>query len=394
MAVTIDMYQTLAIGVGALFLGKIIKKRIRFFERFCIPDPVIGGGIVSILVCILHVLGVLDISFDETIKDICMVTFFATVGYKLNIRVLKTGGKMLLRLLVVIVLISFSQNGIAIGLSHLLKVDPLVGMCTGSIPMIGGHGTAAAYGQVLVSKGLAGATTICTAAATFGLIAGSLIGGPIGNSLIKRKDLMKTAKDSDAVSEGERKTAKEKLYELMPAACQLVIAIGIGTVISKLISLTGLIFPNYIGGLITGAIISNTGMYSGKYKVYSEEVDDISGLMLNFFLGIALITLKLWVLADLALPLIILLVGQVVFMIIFARFAVFHILGGNYDAAVLTAGVCGFGLGATPNAMANAQSVTQNRPPSRMAFLLIPVVGALFVDTINSFIVLLFINLL
>ncbi len=394
MAVTFDMYQTLAIGVGALFLGRHIKKKVYFFERFCIPAPVIGGGIVSILVCVLHVLGFLDVAYDETIKDICMTVFFTTVGYQLDIRTLKSGGRMFPKMLIVIAIIAFAQNGTALLMSTLLNLNPLLGMSVGSIPMIGGHGTSAAFGPVLEEMGLEGATTICTAAATFGLIAGSLIGGPIGDSLIRRKDLTKTARDSDAVPESREETAKERLFELMPSACHLAIAIGVGSVLSYLLSLTGMVFPKYIGGLLTGAVISNIGSFSGKYKVYTEEVNKIGELMLDFFLGIALITIKLWILADLALPLVIMISAQVVFMIIFARFGVFHILGGNYDAAVLTAGVCGFGLGATPNAMANVQAVTQNRPPSRTAFLLIPLIGGLFIDIINSFTILLFLNLI
>ena len=393
-AVTLDMYQTLAVAVGAIFLGRFIKNRVRFFRRFCIPSPVIGGGIVSVLVCVLHSAGILDVSYDETLKDICMLIFFTSVGYNMNISVLKSGGKMLARLLVVVAVIAFSQNGIAVGLARMLKLDPLVGMCTGSIPMLGGHGTSAAFGPVLEDCGLADATTLCVAAATFGLIAGALIGGPVGNSLIKRKNLLKTALESEEEIRIDNGPIKKKYYELAPAACHLAIAAGIGAVVSELISMTGMVFPNYIGGLITGAIICNLGIHTGKFKVHVDEVNDIGHIMLEFFLGIALITMRIWVLADLAIPLIIMLATQTVFMILFARFIMFYMLGHNYDAAVLTAGVCGFGLGATPIAMANIQSVTDKRPPSNTAYILIPIVGGFFLDIINSTTILLFINLL
>ncbi len=397
MTVTVDMYLTLAIAVGALYLGRRIRGRVHFFERFCFPAPVIGGGIVSVLLCALHVTGLLHVTFDETLRDVSMVLFFTSVGYGMNIRILKSGGVVLLRLLLVILLIAFAQNGIAVGLSHVLRLDPRIGLCTGSIPMLGGHGTSAAFGPLLEQKGLADATTLCLAAATFGLMAGSLIGGPIGNSLIVRKKLAEIVRPPEKIPapemEKEKGTKKERAFALAPAACHLVIAAGIGSVVSGLITRTGLVFPPYIGGLLVGGVISNVGEYTGRYRVCREEVQRIGDVMLDFFLGIALITLKLWVLADLAVPLLILLAVQVLFMILFARFAAFHLLGGNYDAAVLTAGVCGFGMGATPNAMANLQAVCDRRPSSRIAFLLIPIAGGLFLDLINSFTILLFMNL-
>lgn len=394
ITLSLDMFQTLAIAVGAVYLGHFIRKKVYFFERFCFPAPVIGGGIISILLCILHSAGLLDVSFDETLKDVCMVVFFTSVGYEVNIKVLQSGGKKLPWLLVVIAMIAFAQNGIAVALSFLLKVNPLIGLSTGSISMLGGHGTSAAFGPVLEGKGLKDATTLCTAAATFGLIAGSLMGGPIGNDLIVRKKLLDNVQIQDDTPEVEKNIKKSLAFALSPAACHLAISIGIGSVVSGIISETGLIFPKYIGGLIVGALISNLGIYTGKYKVYAEEVHEIGGVMLEFFLGIALVTLKIWVLADLAVPLTIMLAVQVVFMFFFARYVAFRILGGNYDAAVLTAGVCGFGMGATPNAMANLQSVTYKRPNSKIAFLLIPIAGGLFLDVINSFTILLFINLI
>lgn len=387
------MLQTLTIAVVAVYIGYFIRKKIYFFERFCFPAPVIGGGLVSILLCILHIAGVLDVTFDETLKDICMIVFFTSVGYEANIKVVKSGGKTLPKLLIVIALIAFSQNIIAVAMSYILNVDPMVGMCTGSIPMLGGHGTSAAFGPVLEENGLLNATTLCTAAATFGLMAGSLAGGPIGNSLIVRKKLMDDIPTQEDVLRIEQRAKKTLLSALSPAACHLAIAVGVGSVVSDLISKTGLVFPKYIGGLIIGALISNIGLSSGKYKVYNEEVHAIGEVMLEFFLGIALVTLKIWVLADLAVPLIIMLSVQVLLTVLFARFGAFYILGGNYDAAVLTAGVCGFGMGATPNAMANIQSVTYNRPESRVAFLLIPIAGGLFLDVINSFTILFFVNI-
>ena len=392
--VSLDMFQTLAVAVGALFLGRLLRRKVRFFERFCIPAPVIGGGIASILILLLSLFGILEVSFDETLKDICMVAFFTTVGYLVNVKILKSGGAALLRLLIVITLIAFLQNGIAFALAKILNVHPLVGVGVGSVSLLGGHGTSAAFGPILEENGLAGASTLCAAAATFGLVGGSLIGGPVGNALIRKKDLIKTAKNEGKDFGGTEEIKEETGYRLAPAACQLALAMGIGAAISWLISLTGLVFPKYLGGLIVGAVISNLGSRTGKYPVYEREIQDIGAVMLDFFLGIALVTLKLRMLADLALPMLVILGVQVLVMVILARYAIFHILGSDYDAAVLTAGVCGFGLGATPNAIANVQSVTSGRPASKTAFLLIPIAGGLFLDLINSFTIVLFINIL
>ena len=275
----------------------------------------------------------------------------------------------------------------------MLKKDLLVGMCTGSIPMVGGHGTAGAFGPVLEDFGLTGATTVCTAAATYGLISGSLIGGPIADYLIRKKDLLKTVMKEDASASAEDADQKA-LTDYAPASFQLVIAVGIGTVLSFLLSKTGMTFPIYIGAMIAAAVIRNIGEYFGKYTIHMGEINDLGGIMLSFFLGIAMIMLKIWQLAELAMPLLILLIAQTVFMILYARFVVFTIMGHDYDAAVITAGTCGFGMGATPNAMANMQAICDKYVPSLKAYLLIPIVGSLFADFINSLVITFFINLL
>lgn len=285
------------------------------------------------------------------------------------------------------------QNFSAIGLANLIGLDSLTGMTTGSIPMVGGHGTAGAFGPVLEDFGVQGATTVCTAAATFGLIAGSLMGGPVGNRLIKKHNLIATIKtedDSLLVEEEEKHERHFSMYA--PAVFQLIIAVGLGTVVSDLLSLTGMTFPIYIGAMIVAAIMRNIGEYTGKITIHMGEINDLGGICLSLFLGIAMITLKLWQLADLALPLIILLAGQVVLMFIFTYFVVFNIMGRDYDAAVLAAGTCGFGMGATPNAMANMQAICEKYAPSVKAYLIVPIVGSLFADFLNSLTITFFIN--
>ena len=269
------------------------------------------------------------------------------------------------------------QNFSAIGLANLIGLDSLTGMTTGSIPMVG----------------VQGATTVCTAAATFGLIAGSLMGGPVGNRLIKKHNLIATIKtedDSLLVEEEEKHERHFSMYA--PAVFQLIIAVGLGTVVSDLLSLTGMTFPIYIGAMIVAAIMRNIGEYTGKITIHMGEINDLGGICLSLFLGIAMITLKLWQLADLALPLIILLAGQVVLMFIFTYFVVFNIMGRDYDAAVLAAGTCGFGMGATPNAMANMQAICEKYAPSVKAYLIVPIVGSLFADFLNSLTITFFIN--
>ena len=395
MSITLDMYQTIAVAVVVLILGTFLKRKISFLEKFCIPAPVIGGLIFAIFTLICYSTGILEIDFDDTLKEVCMVFFFTSVGFQANLKVLKSGGKPLLIFLVLVIVLIITQNFTAIGLANLLGLDSLTGMTTGSIPMVGGHGTAGAFGPVLEDFGISGATTVCTAAATFGLIAGSLMGGPIGNILIKKHNLLETIKNDDDTLLVEEEEKHERHFSMYaPAVFQLIIAVGIGTIFSKLLSLTGMTFPIYIGAMIAAAIMRNIGEYTGKITIHMGEINDLGGICLSLFLGIAMITLKLWQLADLALPLVILLAGQVALMFLFSYIVVFNVMGRNYDAAVLVAGTCGFGMGATPNAMANMQAICEKYEPSVKAYLIIPIVGSLFADFLNSLTITFFINLL
>lgn len=395
MSITLDMYQTIAVAVVVLILGAFLKRKISFLEKFCIPAPVIGGLIFAIFTLICYSTGILEIDFDDTLKEVCMVFFFTSVGFQANLKVLKSGGKPLLIFLVLVIVLIITQNFTAIGLANLLGLDSLTGMTTGSIPMVGGHGTAGAFGPVLEDFGISGATTVCTAAATFGLVAGSLMGGPIGNRLIKKHNLLETIKNDDDTLLVEEEEKHERHFSMYaPAVFQLIIAVGIGTIFSKLLSLTGMTFPIYIGAMIAAAIMRNIGEYTGKITIHMGEINDLGGICLSLFLGIAMITLKLWQLTDLALPLVILLAGQVALMFLFSYIVVFNVMGRNYDAAVLVAGTCGFGMGATPNAMANMQAICEKYEPSVKAYLIIPIVGSLFADFLNSLTITFFINLL
>ena len=392
--ISLDMYQTLGMAVAVLFLGAFLKKRIKFLETFCIPSPVVGGLIFAIVSCILYATGILEISFDETLKNVCMVIFFTSVGFQANLKVLKSGGLSLVVFLVCVIVLIISQNLVSVGLAKLVGVSPLIGLSTGSIPMVGGHGTAGAFGPVLEDLGISGASTLCTAAATFGLVAGSLMGGPIGRRLILKHDLLKTAvMEDDATLVEDEKKHKRSVSMYAPATYQIAIAMGLGTIVSWALSKTGMTFPIYIGAMIVAAAMRNISEHTNLFTVNMGEINDIGGICLSLFLGIAMITLKLWQLASLTLPLLILLAGQVALMFVFTYFVLFNVMGRNYDAAVLAAGTCGFGMGATPNAMANMQALTEKYVPSVKAYLLVPIIGSMFADFLNSLTITFFINL-
>lgn len=395
MKIQLDMYQTLAVAVLVLLLGNYLKKKIYFLQKFCIPAPVIGGLIFAIMTCICYVTGIAEFSFDDTLREVCMVFFFTSVGFQANLKVLKSGGKSLIVFLGLVIVLIILQNLTAVGLAKLLNLNPLIGMCTGSIPMVGGHGTAGAFGPVLEDLNIKGATTICTAAATFGLIFGSLIGGPLGKRLIEKHSLLNTtANEDDSLLVEDEKKHERHTNMYADAVFQLILAIGVGTIFTMLLTKTGLTFPIYIGAMLAAALMRNICEYTGIATIHMGEINDLGGISLSLFLGMAMITLRLWELASLSLPLFILLAAQVLLIIIFTYVIEFNIMGRDYDAAILVSGTCGFGTGATPNAMANMQAVCDQYVPSIKAYLLIPLVGSLFADFLNSLVITFFINLL
>lgn len=393
MKIQLDMYQTLTMAVLVLLLGKYLRKKFYILQKFCIPAPVIGGLLFAIMTCFCYVTGIAEFAFDDTLREVCMVFFFTSVGFQANLKVLKKGGNSLILFLGLVISLILLQNFTAVGLSKLMGLDPLIGMCTGSIPMVGGHGTAGAFGPVLEDFNISGATTICTAAATFGLIFGSLIGGPLGKHLIERHHLLDTVstEDDSLLVEDEKK--HERHTNMYAAAVfQLILAIGLGTLFSMLLTKTGLTFPIYIGAMLAAALMRNISEYANVTAIHMGEINDLGGISLSLFLGMAMITLRLWELASLALPLVILLGAQVLLIIVFTYFVEFNIMGRDYDSAVLVAGTCGFGMGATPNAMANMQAVCEEYVPSVKAYLLIPLIGSLFADFLNSLVITFFIN--
>lgn len=392
MMLNLDMMQTMAVGILSLLLGGFLNRKSRFLTHFCIPSPVTGGIIFSLLTLAVHNIGGIEISFDDTLQDICMVIFFTTVGFQSDLSALKRGGKPLVMMVLLVFLLISLQNIIGVGIARALDVNPLVGMAAGSITMCGGHGTGAGFSSLLESKGLPSAITVLMASATFGLLGGSLLGGPLSESLIRRKHLAADGNADDDRTFPEEDTVKET-GNYSKAVFEIFLAAGIGTLANKLLALTGITFPTYFGALIVAVIIRNVAeIIPGCPKPSMPEITSVGKISLSLFLGMAMVSLKLWELSGLALPVLIILAVQVVFLAVFARFVAFPILGSNYDAAVLVGGLCGFGLGATPNAMANMSAVCKRFHYSQTPFIVIPVVGAMFVDIINIGMITLFLN--
>ncbi|MBQ6929618.1 MAG: sodium/glutamate symporter [Oscillospiraceae bacterium] len=398
LQINLDMFQAAAVACGVLLLGRFLVSKIELLRRYCIPEPVVGGVIFALVHLVLRSMGILEITFDATIQTIFMNIFFCSVGFAAAFCLLKKGGKLVLIFLALAISMVVVQNLTGAGLATVFGLDPRFGLATASIPMVGGHGTSAAFGPVLEKAGVVGAEAVAIASATFGLVAGCLIGGPIASSVIKKHSL-KPTETATGSAEGEEETAgKIDSTRFLNAMMFLLIALGIGTIIGKYLSkivIFGqqLSFPGYIGAMLAAAVIRNIFDIKGK-DVPMEEINTIGSYSLSVFLGLAMMGLKLWQLAELALPMIVMLAAQTVLMFVVARFVCFNILGRSYDAAVITAGFCGFGMGATPNAMANMQAVTKKNGPSPTAFLVVPLVGSLFIDLFNSTIITLFISFL
>ena len=420
-SIELDMIQTAGIGALALLVGMILTRKVAFLQKFCVPSPVSGGIIFSLITLILYGWFDIEVSFNGTLRSVFMLAFFTSVGFQSDLKVLKQGGRLLIIMLVLLVVIIAMQNIMPLGITRLMGVDPLIGMAAGSISMTGGHGTAGGFASVLEGMGLQGAGTIGMAAATFGLIAGSMIGGPLAERIIRARltheqvqpqdeeiDPAMAGIESDEASPTGRakrvSTNEQEFQQYAKATYSIILVMGGGTLLSWLLAKTGITFPTYFGALILAAIVRNTiGFVSykddGKWEkaeklLDMERIISVGNICLSLFLGMAMISLKLWELQSLALPLIVILISQVLMMALFAYFVAFPLLGRDYDAAVLCAGICGFGLGATPNAMANMSAVCYKYRYTVKPFLIVPIIGAMFADLINTGIITLFLNLI
>lgn len=391
--IELDMYQATAVAAIVLLLGRILVDKIAILRKYCIPAPVVGGFIYAILHLVVRSAGIFEISADMTLKNVFMVAFFCSVGYTASFKMLKKGGIQTIVFLLLAVVMVVLQNCLGAGLASAFGLDPRLGLATGSIPMVGGHGTAGSFGPMLEELGVANANVVAIASATFGLVAGCAIGGPIAYNKINKFNLKSAALDTTVEEMVEKdETGAIDSKQFLDAFLYLIIAIGAGTVVSMFLGKL-MTFPFYIGAMLVGAVIRNV-MDAMQKEIPMEEIGTLGGSCLSIFLGLAMIDMKLWQLAELALPLVVMLAAQTILMFVYAYFVVFNVLGRTYDAAVMTTGFCGFGMGATPNAMANMQAVTGQYGPAPTAYMVVPLVGSLFIDFCNASILTAFINFL
>ena len=397
MIINLDIFETMALATIVFYIGLYLRKKVKLLSKYCIPAPVIGGLLFAVLVLILRITNMAMINLDITLQSVFMTAFFTSVGYTASLKVLKKGGLKVGIFLALATVLVILQDVLGASLATVFNLDPLLGLCTGSIPMVGGHGTAGSFGPLLEEMGVAGATTVSFASATFGLVMGSFIGGFVAKNLIERKniDTPKHSEDhslplSDFPEDNQAILCHKRL---MNGVAWIFLAMGIGSIISKFIQDLGLTFPSYIGAMVAAAVIRNICDFR-KVELEDKEIETIGGISLSFFLAMALMGLKLWELFDLALPMVFMLIAQALLMGFFAYFITFRIMGKDYDAAVFASANCGFGMGATPNAVANMDALTVKFGYAPTPYLVVPIVGCLFIDFVNTAVLTLFINIL
>ena len=393
----LDFYSTLVAASLVLLLGRWLVARIGFLRAYSIPEPVVGGLLVAALLLLLRALTDIEVRFDASLQAPLMLAFFATIGLNADFASLKKGGRILGIFLLVVTALLVVQNAMGIALAKALGLDPLMGLLAGSVTLSGGHGTGAAWGAVFSEKyGVASASELAIASATFGLVLGGLIGGPVARLLIKRVQVPGVELALPPQPKGFEQPNQERMitsFSFIETLALLAISLQIGTFLYSFIKGTAFELPTFVCVLFVGVVLRNGLSALGWHQVFEREVSLLGNVSLSLFLAIALMSLKLWDLAALALPIVILLAAQALLMALFAIFVTFRVMGRNYDAAVLAAGHCGFGLGATPTAIANMQAVTQRFGPSPIAFLVVPMVGAFFIDITNAVVIKLYLAL-
>lgn len=397
MEIKLDIFQTMALATIIFYFGNFIKNKIALLKKYCIPSAVVGGLIFAILVLILRVTNIAIINLDTTLQSIFMTAFFTSIGYTASLKILKKGGIKVVVFLIISSALVVMQNLVGTSLAYVFKLNPLLGLATGSVPLVGGHGTSGSFGPLLEEIGVSGATTVAFASATFGLIMGSVLGGFVAKTLIEKNKLKTPKKEGEQdISindiEQENKTILSN-ERIMKAAALIFIAMGAGSIITNFMQDIGLTFPSYIGAMLAGAIIKNICDFK-HIKIADKEIETLGGISLNFFLSLALMNLKLWELFNLALPMMIMLFAQIILMFIFSYFLIFRIMGKDYDAAVFSSAICGFGMGSTANAVANMDALTNKYGFAQTPYFVVPIVGCLFIDFINSAVITLFINIL
>lgn len=381
-----DAVFTAALAAVMLLLGYWVKGKSPTLRKYCIPAPVVGGFLFMFITFIGHQTGAYGFKFDTYFQDPFMLAFFTTVGLGASITLLKKGGALLIIYWLVSGIVSICQNIIGIAFSKIFGIEAPYALLASAISMIGGHGAAAAYGKTFVSMGYPAGLEVGMAAATFGLISAVLVGGPVARMLIEKYDLKPdTSENFDTDVENVNASSREKLssLDIIKNVTAILCCMAIGSMISGWIGkLIHMSFPTYVGAMFTAVILRNLNEKYHFYNFNFSLVDGIGDVMLNLYLAIALMTLRLWELSGLLGGVVLVVAAQVVFMVLACRFVIFRLLGGNYDAAVMCAGLCGHGLGATPSAIVNMTAVKDKYGMSRKAFMIVPIVGAFLVDVI------------
>lgn len=384
--INLNSTMTLALAALLLIIGYSINKRVTILNKYCIPAPVVGGFLFMFVTWLGHNSQIFKFNFENIFQSTFMLAFFTTVGLGASFTLLKRGGQLLVIYWLICGIISIFQNTIGIAISKTIGLEAPYALLSSAISMIGGHGAALAYGNSFAKLGYENAPLVGAAAATFGLITAVLIGGPLGRRLIEKHNLKPDNSENFDQSIKEINADKgDKLSDLdiikNVAVILLCMAIGsyISTLIGKLINMD---FPSYVGAMFVAVIARNINEKTHTYNFNFSLVDGIGNVMLNLYLSLALMTLKLWELSGLIGGVLLVVACQVIFMIIIAYFVVFRILGANYDAAVMCSGLCGHGLGATPSAIVNMTAINEKYGMSRKAMMIVPIVGAFLVDII------------
>lgn len=385
LMLSLNMYQTLGLAIVLLLLGMWVKRKIVVLQKYFIPAPVIGGTIFSLIMVVGYATNTFLLEFDGHLKDFFMVVFFTSVGFMASFKTLRKAGVGVVIFLICSIILATLQNVLGVSLAKLFGLNPGIGLAAGSVPLVGGHGTSGAFGPYLENLGVQGAKVVSLAAATYGLIAGCVIGGPIAKRLMEKHKLVCKDEAKTEMSETIEEVVTEK--SIFKATCMIGIAMGIGACITPLVKMYfGLTLPVYLLPMLVAAIMRNIVDHK-ENKTPIGEIGIIGNICLSLFLAMALMSMKLWQLVDLAVPLITILVVQTIFMALFAYFVTFNIMGRDYDACVMSTGQCGFGMGATPNAIANMQAFCDVNGFSTKAFFVIPLVGSLFIDFFNAIII-------
>ncbi|WP_299015489.1 sodium/glutamate symporter [uncultured Photobacterium sp.] len=391
--IQINELESMLIAIVVLFLGYFINSKVKVLRKYNIPEPIVGGLIVAVIITLLHQQGI-DITFKLSIKNTLMQMFFATVGLAASFKLLAKGGSRVFLFLGVATLYIVIQNAVGVSLSTMLGLDPLLGLIVGSITLSGGHGTGAAWSQTFANDFGLQTLELSMAAATFGLIMGGIIGGPVAQRLINKFSLKSEfgcgehhhVDHPDLVTysdhEEDRITAKNSIEVLFI----LLVCVAGASHVKEFIDGLGvnwLRIPDFVYALFIGVFITNVCETTKIYKINSETVDALGTISLSLFLAMALMSLQLWELMELALPMLLILAVQTITLALFSYFVTFRLMGKSYDAAVISGGHCGFGMGATPTAVMNMGSLVSRNGPSPQAFMVVPIVGAFFIDIAN-----------